>query len=65
MSKELNYRADHYCPVYGKVITPDLCYDTLVCLNGSIKIETNDELSRVVDIETAKKRCRNCPYSKL
>jgi hypothetical protein len=65
MSKELDYRADRHCPAYGKVISVDLCYDSLMCLNGTFKISSTKELSEIKDIEAARKRCRNCPYSKL
>lgn len=30
----LDYDVEHYCPVYRRVISPDLCYDSLCCLTG-------------------------------
>lgn len=66
MSKNsLDYDADRYCPAYEKTISEDICYNSLMCLNGTFKISSTNELSEIKDIEKAKKRCRSCPYSKL
>ncbi len=61
----LDYRADHYCPAYGRVITADLCYDSLCCLNGEFKISSTEELAEIADIENARRVCKACPYSVL
>ncbi len=62
----LDYNADHYCPVYKKVICADLCYDSVCCLNGEFKISSTKELAVIIeDIETARKICEDCPYSDL
>lgn len=61
----LDYSADHYCPAYGKVISADLCYDSLCCLTGMFKISSTKELAEIEDIEAARVRCKNCPYSDL
>lgn len=61
----LDYKSDHYCPAYGRVIDIDLCYDSLCCLNGEFKISSTEELSEIADIEAARKICRACPYSDL
>lgn len=61
----LDYRADHYCPAYGRVITADLCYDSLCCLNGEFKISSTKELAEIADIENARRACKACPYSDL
>ncbi len=61
----LDYKGDHYCPVYSKVISVDLCYDSLCCLNGEFKISSTKELQEVKDIETARLICKECPYSDL
>lgn len=47
----LDYESDHYCPVYKKVISIDLCYDSLCCLNGMFKISSTKELLEIEDIE--------------
>lgn len=61
----LDYRADHYCPAYGRVITADLCYDSLCCLNGEFKISSTEELAEIADIENARRVCKACHYSDL
>lgn len=64
-NKNLDYGADHYCPVYGRTIEADLCYDSLMCLNGSFKVSSTKELQEVEDIENARNVCMACPYSEL
>lgn len=61
----LDYENDHYCPAYGKVISIDLCYDSLCCLTGEFKVESTKELKEIPDIEKARKICKECPYSDL
>ncbi len=61
----LNYMSDHYCPAYKRVISADLCYDSLCCLGGLFKIEANHELNEIDDIEKAKLICAACEYSDL
>lgn len=61
----LDYENDHYCPAYGKEIDIDLCYDSMMCLTGMFKIESTKELLEIKDIPAARKKCMECPYSKL
>lgn len=61
----LDYDADHYCPAYKRVISADLCYDSLCCLSGEFKISSTKELSEIEDIEAARLACAKCPYSDL
>lgn len=61
----LDYRDDHYCPAYKKVISADLCYDSLCCLTGMFKISSTKELSEIEDIEAARAACKSCQYSDL
>lgn len=61
----LDYNADHFCPAYGKVISSDLCYDSLCCLTGMFRIESTKELLEIKDIEAARRVCAECPYSDL
>ncbi len=61
----LDYEKDHYCPVYGRVIDPDLCYDSLCCLNRMFKISSTKELLEIKNIEMARKTCSECEYSDL
>lgn len=61
----LDYYNDHFCPVYGKVIDIDLCYDSLMCLNRTFKISSTRELASIEDIDAARNVCASCPYSDL
>lgn len=61
----LDYREDHYCPVYDKVISADLCYDSLCCLTKMFKVSSTKELLEIKDIDEARKKCKMCPYSDL
>lgn len=61
----LDYESDHYCPVYKRTISADLCYDSLCCLNRMFKVSSTEELLEINDIDTARKVCGECPYSDL
>ena len=50
---EINYDKEHYCPVYGKVVHPDLCYDSMMCLHRFFKVSSVEELSQVKDARCA------------
>ncbi len=65
LNENVDYETDRFCPAYGRIITADLCYDSLMCLNGSFKISSTPELSEIDDIEAARERCAACPYSDL
>ena len=61
----IDYRSDHHCPVYRRVITANLCYDSMMCLTGWFKISSTKELAEVNDVPTARKACKMCQYSDL
>ena len=61
----LDYENPHYCPVYGKIIDMDLCYESLMCLNRTFKVSSVKELSEIADIDNARKLCERCEYSDL
>ena len=65
MSNEIDYDKEHMCPVYNRIIDPDLCYDSLMCLKGFFKVESTKELGEIKDIEKARIACKSCEYSKL
>lgn len=65
MSEELDYENPHYCPVYQRTISIDLCFDSLMALGRDVKVSSVDELAEVADIEAARKICAECPYSEL
>ena len=60
----LDYKNDHYCPAYDRVIDIDLCYSSLNFFSGSSVFYT-EELSEIKDIDEARKICKKCPYSDL
>ena len=62
-NNNLDYEADHYCPAYKRVISADLCYDSMMCLHSFFKISSTKELSEIKDIEAAREVCKECPYS--
>lgn len=62
-NSNLDYEADHYCPVYKKVICADLCYDSMMCLHRFFKISSTKELAEIGDIDAAREICKKCPYS--
>lgn len=42
----IDYTADHYCPAYGRVVSVDLCYDSLCCLTGQFKHIQHESLRK-------------------
>ena len=64
-SNNLDYVNPHYCPVYGRTIEIDLCYDSLCCLSGSFKISSVKELQEIDDMCKAREICKKCEYSDL
>ena len=65
MASKLDYEADHYCPVYKRVICADLCYESLCGLSKVIKVSSVPELSEIDNIEEARTICAACKYSEL
>lgn len=65
MPNNIDYTKEHYCPVYKDLIDADLCYDSLMCLNGFFKISSTKELEKINDIDIARKICTECQYSEL
>lgn len=65
MAKQIDYDANHFCPVYGREIEPDLCYESIMCLGKMFKTSSLKELDEVEDIEKARENCKNCPYSEM
>ena len=65
MAEGLDYENPHYCPVYQRIISIDLCFDSLMALGRQVKVSSVKELAVVKNIEEARKICAACPYSKL
>ena len=66
MPSKLTPEDERVCPVYGKVIDGELCYETAMCMQGFFKATSVPELNNIkVDLSEAKKICTNCPYSDM
>ena len=63
MAYDLDYEADHYCPAYKNVLSADVCYDSMLCLDRFFKVSSTKELEEIKDIEKARVICSKCPYS--
>lgn len=53
------------CPVYGKKIDEDLCYETIMCMRKMFKTSSLKELDEIENIEKARQQCKACAYSEL
>ena len=62
---ELDYEMDHYCPVFQKIICSDLCFESIMALSRSVKVESVSELKEIKDVEKARKICDECSYSDM
>ena len=62
-NSRVDYEADHYCPVYDRIINSDLCYDSMMWLHRFFKVSSVKELSQVEDIDKARMKCEKCKYS--
>lgn len=64
--KEISYLDDPFCPVFGEEISDGLCIEVSAALTGGgPSIGAIPELTKVWDIEAARKKCRACPYSQM
>lgn len=52
MAYDLDYESDIHCPVFGRVIDSDLCYESLMALSRAVKVSSVPEL---VEYRTLKK----------
>lgn len=58
-----DFEESHYCSVFEQIIDIDLCYDTMMILNESFKVEASKELMMIQDIGLAREKCKNCIYA--
>ena len=65
MLDEKEYTADRYCPVFGRVIDCEWCYDSVLGLRKMFNPRAIPELNEVQDLEKAGEICRACKYSNL
>ena len=55
---------DRYCPVAGKEIDSETCYEMVMCICGCFKTSSVPEIQFESNEET-RKTCDACPYSDL
>lgn len=65
MLKNDEYTADRHCPVFGRTIDCDLCYESVMALSRAVRVESVPELDEVKDIESARILCDKCKFSNL
>jgi hypothetical protein len=64
MANDLTPYDDRECPIYGKVIDGELCYETAMCMQGIFKLSSVLEAKNIVmDSETARRVCNGCEYA--
>lgn len=59
------YVVDRYCPVFKRIISCDWCYESVLGLSKSMRVEAVRELDEVENIEEAREICEKCKYSDL
>ena len=66
MKNTLTAHNDRMCPIYGKEIVGELCYETTLCMQEYFKLSSVPELADIVcDMDTARKTCIDCPHNDL
>ena len=61
-----NPNEDRMCPIYGKVIAGELCYETALCMQGLFHISSVPESVHIkLKFADAKKVCSECPYGNM
>ncbi len=66
MASKLTPYDDRTCPIYGKVIDGELCYETALCMKGCFKTSSVQEIDSIeIPIETAREICKECEYSDM
>lgn len=58
-----DFNNPHYCSVFEQTIDIDLCYESMMILNGCFKVESSEKLMMITDIGLAREKCKNCIYS--
>lgn len=62
---ENNYTEDRDCPVYGRKIGCELCFETVMTFEKILLTDAVPEHENVKDMETAHIRCEECRYSAI
>ncbi len=62
----LDFYDDRMCPIYEKVISEILCYETAMCMQGYFHISSVPESVHIKPkFHDAKKICLECPYENM
>ena len=51
-----------YCPLVNRVISEELCYETVFAVTGLVKLSTAPEME-IKNREDARRICDNCKFS--
>lgn len=66
MPNDLTPYDDRKCPIYGKIIDGELCYETALCMQGQFKLTSVPEAKEIkLHFDIAKNICNNCPYADM
>lgn len=66
MPNKLTPHDDRECPIYGKIIDGELCYETAMCMQGLFVLSSVPESKDIVlPEEEARKACVACPYADM
>lgn len=66
MASNLTPYEDRECPIYGKVIDGELCYETAMCMQGFFKISSVPESKDItINLDEARKICVGCPHGDM
>lgn len=66
MASGLTPADDRYCPIYGKVIGGEICYETALCMQGMFKLSSVPEAKDIIfEVEQARQICLACPHSDM
>lgn len=64
-TNNVDVEMNRHCEAYNKVIDCDLCYDSMMCLNGYFSVSSTSELNDITDIEKARDICKKCIFSNI
>ena len=66
MPNNLTPQDDRECPIYGKIIDGELCYETALCMQGLFRPSSISEAKDIVmPTDAARKTCRACKYADM
>jgi len=57
-----DFLAPRHCPVYNEVISDAICMETEAALFRRVTVATVPEMSKIADLDVARKKCDKCLY---